>query len=46
MYVNKDHVAEAIRLFKVSTGLESFGGVMDLKHLKLARLRAFKLRKI
>ena len=26
MYVNKDHVAEAIRLFKVSTGLASFGG--------------------
>ncbi len=26
MYVNKDHVAEAIRLFKVSTGLASLGG--------------------
>ena len=29
MYVNKDHVAEAIRLFKVSTGLASLGAEND-----------------
>jgi DNA replication licensing factor MCM5 len=30
MYVNKDHVTEAIRLFKVSTGLASLGGGGDI----------------